>query len=64
MPGLVVDIRVKQGERVHRGQDLVCIESMKMESYVASPCDGEVAEVRVRPGQAVETDEVLVRFKL
>jgi propionyl-CoA carboxylase alpha chain len=37
---------------------------MKMESYVASPCDGEVAEVRVRPGQAVETDEVLIRFNL
>jgi len=64
MPGLVVDIRVKPGERVHRGQDLVCVESMKMESYVASPCDGEVAEVRVSPGQAVETDEVLIRFNV
>jgi propionyl-CoA carboxylase alpha chain len=64
MPGLVVDVRVKKGERVHRGQDLVSIESMKMESFVASPCDGEVEEVLAVPGQAVETDEVLVRFKL
>jgi propionyl-CoA carboxylase alpha chain len=40
----------------------VSIESMKMESFVASPCDGEVEEVLALPGQAVETDEVLIRF--
>jgi propionyl-CoA carboxylase alpha chain len=64
MPGLVVDIRVKQGDRVFRGQDLVSIESMKMESYVASPCDGVVKEVKVKSGQAVETGDILVTFKL
>jgi propionyl-CoA carboxylase alpha chain len=64
MPGLVVDVRVKKGDRVHRGQDLVSIESMKMESFVASPCDAEVEEVLAVPGQAVETDEVLVRFNV
>jgi propionyl-CoA carboxylase alpha chain len=63
MPGLVVAVRVKTGDRVYRGQDLVSLESMKMESFVASPCDGEVAEVLAVPGQAVEADEVLVRFK-
>jgi propionyl-CoA carboxylase alpha chain len=63
MPGLVVEVRVKPGDRVYRGQDLMSIESMKMESFVASPCDGEVEEVLAAPGQAVETDEVLVRFK-
>jgi len=63
MPGLVVDVRVRPGDRVYRGQDLVCIESMKMESFVASPYDAEVAEVLVAPGQAVETDEVLLRYQ-
>jgi propionyl-CoA carboxylase alpha subunit len=63
MPGLVVDIRVNPGDPVFRGQDLVSIESMKMESYVASPCDGVVAEVKVNPGQAVETGDVLVTFQ-
>ena len=64
MPGLVVNIRVKPGDRVFRGQDLVSIESMKMESYVASPCDGSVEEVKVKSGQAVETGDVLITFKL
>jgi propionyl-CoA carboxylase alpha chain len=63
MPGLVVTVRVQPGSRVYRGQDLISVESMKMESFVASPCDGIVDEVLVKPGQAVETDEVLIRFK-
>ena len=63
MPGLAVDIRVQKGDRVFRGQDVVVIESMKMESGVASLCDGEVDEVRVEIGQAVESGDVLITFK-
>lgn len=63
MPGLVVDIRVKVGDRVYRGQELVIMESMKMESGVASPCDGEVIEVLAETGQAVDTGNILMRFK-
>ena len=63
MPGLVVDIRVQKGDRVYRGQELVIVESMKMESGVASPCDGEVLDVLVEKGQAVDTGNILMRFK-
>ena len=63
MPGLVVTILVKPGDRVYRGQDLVSIESMKMESFVASPGDREVEKVWVQPGQAVETGDILLTFK-
>lgn len=64
MPGLVVDIRVRKGERVYRGQEVVIIESMKMESGVASPCDGVVEEVMVHKGQAVETGDTILVFRL
>ncbi|MBI5522298.1 MAG: acetyl-CoA carboxylase biotin carboxylase subunit [Desulfarculus sp.] len=63
MPGLVVEVRVKPGDRVYRGQDLVIIESMKMECGVSSPRDGEVDQVKASQGQAVETDDVLLTFK-
>jgi propionyl-CoA carboxylase alpha chain len=63
MPGLIVGVRVKAGERVYRGQELVTIESMKLESGVSSPCDCEVAAVHVTTGQAVETGDLLVEFK-
>jgi propionyl-CoA carboxylase alpha chain len=62
LPGMVVNILVKKGDRVYRGQDLVVIESMKMESGVSSPCEGVVEEVTATTGKAVETDEVLMTF--
>ncbi|MDA3786885.1 MAG: acetyl-CoA carboxylase biotin carboxylase subunit [Desulfobacula sp.] len=62
MPGLVVDIRAKKGDKVYRGQELIILESMKMESGVASPCDGEIAEVLVNIGQAVESGDILINF--
>jgi propionyl-CoA carboxylase alpha chain len=64
MPGLVVDVLAQKGERVFRGQNLVILESMKMESGVASPVDGVIAEVRVKKGQAVEADETLIKFEV
>jgi propionyl-CoA carboxylase alpha chain len=63
MPGLVVDVLVQKGERVFRGQNLVILESMKMESGVGSPIDGVIAEVNIEKGQAVESDQVLIRFE-
>ena len=64
MPGLVVDVLAQKGERVFRGQNLVVLESMKMESGVASPVDGIIAEVLVNRGQAVEADETLIKFEV
>ena len=64
MPGLVVDVLAQKGERVFRGQNLVILESMKMESGVASPVDGVIAEVLVDKGQAVEADEILIKFEV
>jgi len=63
MPGLVVGVLAKKGERVFRGQPLVILESMKMESDVASPVDGIIDEIRVNAGQAVENGDVLISFK-
>ena len=62
MPGLVVDVLANKGDRVFRGQNIVVLESMKMESGVASPVDGVVEEVLATAGQAVETGDVLIRF--
>ncbi len=63
MPGLVVEVKVTAGERVFRGQELIILESMKMESAVSAPADGVVESICVRAGDAVETGTVLVHFK-
>jgi biotin carboxyl carrier protein len=63
MPGVVVAIPVKKGDRVYRGQDLISIESMKMETFVASPSDGVVERIHVAAGEAVETGDILIKLK-
>jgi len=62
MPGLVVDVRVAEGESVYAGQVLLTLESMKMESGVSAPRDTEVKAVRVAKGQAVEAGDILIEF--
>ena len=64
LPGMVVNVLASPGDRVYRGQDLVVIESMKMESGVSSPCDGTVDMVLAKSGVAVETGDVLITFKV
>ncbi len=64
MPGMVVAIPVKQGERIYRGQDLISIESMKMETFVASPSDGRIESIHVAPGQAVDSGDILIKLQI
>jgi propionyl-CoA carboxylase alpha chain len=63
MPGLVVETRATPGERVYKGQELVIIESMKMETSVASHLDAVVKEIHVVPGDTVETGSVMITFR-
>jgi len=64
MPGLVVHINVTEGERVYKGQDLLVVECMKMQTGVSSPRDGKVSSVLVKEGKAVETGELLLTFQV
>ncbi len=60
IPGLVLSIKVKEGDRVEEGDELVVIESMKMmRNYLATHC-GVVKEICVRENQIVNADDVLM----
>jgi len=60
MPGAVASIAVTAGARVARGQLLLTLEAMKMETAVRAPRDAAVAEVLVRVGEAVDARDLLV----
>ena len=60
MPGTIVNVPVKAGDTVVKGQVLVVFEAMKMEQEVMSPCDGTVASVNVNQGESVETGKLLL----
>lgn len=60
MPGTVVRIEVAAGDAVKKGQDLIFIEAMKMETPVKAAEDGTVASVNVAQGESVDTGKVLL----
>jgi len=60
MPGVVATVTATAGARVSRGETLLTLEAMKMETAVRAEVAGEVAEVLTRPGQVVDAKELLV----
>ncbi len=63
MPGSLVSVVVKAGEAVTKGQTLLVMESMKMETTIISPRDGIVAEVHQAMGQTFDRDALLVSLE-
>ncbi|MFG1225564.1 acetyl/propionyl/methylcrotonyl-CoA carboxylase subunit alpha [Xanthobacter wiegelii] len=62
MPGLVVAVAAKAGERVARGDVLAVIEAMKFENPVTAPREGIVGEIACQVGEQVEAGQRLVRL--
>jgi pyruvate carboxylase len=60
MPGMVVSVAVDPGARVARGDALIGIEAMKMETTVFAEADGTVAEILVEPGEKVDVKDLLL----
>ena len=54
MPGAVLEVLIREGDRVERNQTVVVIESMKMELVITAPRNGVVRRVSVVPGQQVD----------
>jgi biotin carboxyl carrier protein len=60
MPGRVVRVLVKVGDRIPARQGVVIVEAMKMENVLRAPAEGTVTEIRVAAGSTVEAGAVLV----
>jgi len=59
MPGLIIAVPVEVGQAVSKGDQIVILESMKMENELHSPRDGVVKRLHVEPGQSVEKNQLL-----
>lgn len=62
MPGAIVEVRVKPGDTVSRGDELCLLEAMKMRNSIRSPRDGQIEVVLVAAGAKVAYGDPLVRF--
>ena len=63
MPGSVITVAVAAGDHVSRGQTLLMMESMKMETTLVAPRDGVVAAVNFAAGQSFDRDALLLSLE-
>ncbi|PWW27484.1 acetyl-CoA carboxylase biotin carboxyl carrier protein [Cytobacillus oceanisediminis] len=63
MAGTVLNIMVEAGQEVSAGQEVLMLESMKMEIPVESEASGKVAEIKVNVGDFVNEGDVLIVFE-
>lgn len=63
MPGTILDVKVKVGDVVKKGQVLMILEAMKMENEIMAGCDGTITSVNVQNGQSVENGTPLCTIK-
>ena len=62
MPGLVVDVRVKEGDAVKKGDALVVLQAMKMENILKCPADLVVKKIHVKKDSTIEKNQLLISF--
>lgn len=62
MPGKILKLLCKAGDKIEAGQPLLIIEAMKMENEIRAVHSGVIEEIVVQPGQKVETGEILLKL--
>jgi biotin carboxyl carrier protein len=62
MPGVILEVHVKAGDTVQRGQQIAVLDAMKMHNIIGAPRAGTIVEVCVVAGQSVGHGEPIVRF--
>ena len=60
MPGMVVTVPVEEGQEVTAGDNLIILESMKMQNELKAPREGVVNRIRVKAGDNVDQNQVLI----
>lgn len=63
MPGLILDVQVKEGEEVKEGDYLLVLEAMKMENTLTAPRDGKVKAIKVKKGETVDKNQLLIEME-
>ncbi len=63
MPGTIIEIKVEKGQQIHKNQDLLILEAMKMEHTISAPVDGIVTEIFFKQGDMVEEGAELIAIE-
>lgn len=60
LPGVILDVAVKEGDAVKKGDKVIVLEAMKMENVIEATADGVIKEIKVKKSDSVLEGDVLV----
>jgi biotin carboxyl carrier protein len=63
MPGLVLEIDVKEGDTIQKGDKVLILEAMKMENVIKALGEGVVKKIHVKKGQSIEKGQLLIELE-
>ncbi len=63
IPGTIVEVFVKKGQKIEEGKPLLILEAMKMRNFVNAPVSGKIKTVKVKSGDLVTKDQLLVEIE-
>jgi len=63
MPGLVIEIKVNEGDQVAKDQPIVVLEAMKMENVLKAPADATISKIHVEKQDKVEKNQLIINFE-
>lgn len=61
--GIIVEVKLRVGETVKKGQEILILEAMKMHTSIAAPFDGKIKSIPVAAGDTVRETQILVEFE-
>ena len=64
MPGLILEIQTKAGEKVKKDEPLIILEAMKMENVLSSEARGSVKSIEVKIGDNLNVDDIIMTLDL
>lgn len=62
MPGKIIDVLVREGSNVLRGESLLILEAMKMQNEIQSPINGKITKIMTKPNSNVMKDDILIEI--
>ncbi len=63
IPGTIIDVFVKPGEKVKKGDSLMILEAMKMHNNVQMPFNGKIVKVHIKPREKVPKNFLMIEIK-
>ncbi len=62
IPGTIIDVLVKKGQNVKKGETLLILEAMKMQNLITMPFDGKIKSVYVKPDETIPRSYLMVEI--